>query len=202
MKRFNLRGNAALWLAGINVGVFLLTYIMPRLLPLLALSPYALLRAGFFWTPLTYMFAHGGFTHLLFNTFFLFMAGPVVEERMGSSEFLIYYLLTGILAGIFSVFAYLFSGLAVPIVGASGALYAVLLALATYYPNTQLMVFFVLPMRAPMALLLFTGLDIIFHWTGRTGVAHLTHLSGLLFGFLYFIIRLKINPIRAMRNSR
>ncbi len=197
-----IRGNVAFTIAAIHIGVFLLTYIAPRLMPLLALSPYGLLRAGYLWTPLTYMFVHGGFTHLLFNTLFLLFIGPVVEQRMGSGEFAAYYLLCGILAGLFSLFAYLFSGLATFIVGASGALYALLLAFATYFPRERLMIFFVLPMRAPAALALFAAIDLISHWRGTGRVAHLTHLSGLIFGFLYFVLRLKINPVREMRGLR
>jgi len=202
MNTFGQRRSVTFTLVAINVGVFFLATLIPRLTLYMAISPAALLGRGFLWTPLTYMFAHGGFSHLLFNMIFLVFVGPAVEQRMGSGEFLAYYLLSGILAGLFSVFAYLFAGIPVPIVGASGALYAVLLAFATYYPRARLLLFYILPMRAPYALALFAAIDLISHFRGGIGVAHLTHLSGLAFGFLYFLIRLGINPIRAMRDGR
>ncbi len=202
MNQFGRQRSVSFILVAINVAVFFITYLVPRLTAYMAISPVGLLRYHFFWTPLTYMFAHGGFTHILFNMIFLIFVGPGVEARMGSREFLAYYLITGVLAGLFSVFAYLFAGYNVPIVGASGALYAVMLAFAAYFPQARFMVFYVLPMRAPLALALFAAIDIVSHLRGGVGVAHLTHLSGLAFGYLYFLIRLKMNPIRAMRLRR
>ena len=202
MNRFGTHRSVSFTLIGINVAVFFIAYLVPVLTAYMAVSPVGLLKYGFFWTPITYMFAHGGFSHILFNMIFLIFVGPGVEERMGSGEFLAYYLITGTLAGLFSVFAYLFAGYNVPIVGASGALYAVMLAFAAYYPRARFLVFYVLPMRAPHALALFAAIDIVSHLRGGVGVAHLTHLSGLAFGYLYFLIRLKIDPIRAMRSQR
>lgn len=196
-----MRQSTTITLLVINMAMFLLTYIAPELGPLLALSPYGLLIGKWFWTPITYMFVHGGFNHILFNMLFLVFIAPSVENRMGSREFTAYYLVVGILAGLFSIFAYLLLGKINPIVGASGALYGVLLAFTTYFPRAQLMVFYVIPMRAPYALALFAGLDIFMQLRGGVGIAYLTHLSGLLFAYLYFVLRLKINPIKAMRQG-
>ncbi len=182
----------------INIVVFFITYLMPQLIRYLAIYPYGLLRGGMIWTPITYMFVHGGFNHLLFNMLFLVFVTPSVESRMGTREFTFYYIFVGALAGLFSVFAYMASSINVPIVGASGALYGVLLAFATYFPRARFMVFYILPMRAPLALALFAGIDILMHLRGSLGVAHLTHLSGLMFGYLYFVVRKGINPIKEM----
>ncbi|OQX29840.1 MAG: hypothetical protein B0D92_01675 [Spirochaeta sp. LUC14_002_19_P3] len=199
MYTSNKHRNVTFILAGICIAVFFITYLVPGISRLLAISPYGLLRLGMFWTPLTYMFVHGGISHLLFNMVFLIFIAPSVEERMGSREFTVYYLLTGVLAGLFSVFAYMASGANTFIVGASGALYGVLLAFAAYFPQARLMVFYVIPMRAPYAMALFAGLDLFMQLRGGTGVAHLTHLSGLFFGYLYFLIRLRIDPVKEMR---
>jgi membrane associated rhomboid family serine protease len=202
MNQFGTRRNVTYTIVAVNVAVFFVTYLFPRLITYLAISPMTLFGMGFVWTPVTYMFTHGGFIHILVNMVALIFTGPAVEERMGSREFLAYYLISGVLAGVFSVFAYLFTGVANPIVGASGALYAVILAFAAYYPRARFLLFFVLPMRAPHALALFAAIDLLSHFRGGAGVAHLTHLSGLAFGYLYFIIRLRMNPIKAMRDGR
>ena len=202
MNQFRRRISITYILIGINLAVFVATYLFPGLYIYLAIFPYGLIKAGFFWTPLTYMFTHGGFTHILFNTIFLIFVGPAVEERMGAWEFLAFYLVSGILAGLISVFAYLFTGYAGPIVGASGALYAVMLAFATYNPRARFLIFFVIPIQAPYAIALFAAIDVISHIRGAGGVAHLTHLSGLLIGYLYLLLRLKINPIKEMKDGR
>ncbi len=201
MNYFDNRRSVVTTLITVNIAVFLATYLIPDLVRYLAVYPGGLSQ-GLFWTPVTYMFVHGGFMHLLFNMIFLIFAASSVESRMGSREFLIFYLTTGALAGLFSVFAYRNLGYNIPIVGASGALYGSLLAFATYFPRVRLLVFYILPMRAPYALLVFAGLDIFMHMRGRVGIAHLTHLSGLAFGYLYFVIRLRMNPIHEMRDKR
>ncbi len=205
MNQFGSRRSVTFILIGINVAVFFLLYLMPGLIEFLAIYTAGLLGRGFIWTPITYMFTHAGFIHLFFNMIILVFAGPVLEERMGSREFLTYYLVTGALAGIFSVFAYKAAGSGdyLPIIGASGALYAVMLAFATYNPRARILIWGIIPMKAPYFLALYAAIDLYTHVFGRRGnIAHLTHLSGLAFGFLYFMIRLKINPIKVMRDGR
>ncbi|MCK5248892.1 MAG: rhomboid family intramembrane serine protease [Spirochaetaceae bacterium] len=205
MNQFGSRRSVTFILIGINVAVFFLLYLMPGLIEFLAIYTAGLLGRGFIWTPITYMFTHAGFIHLFFNMIILVFAGPVLEERMGSREFLTYYLVTGALAGIFSVFAYKAAGSGdyLPIIGASGALYAVMLAFATYNPRARILIWGIIPMKAPYFLALYAAIDLYSHVFGRGGnIAHLTHLSGLAFGFLYFMIRLKINPIKVMRDGR
>ncbi len=194
----NRRQNIAFTLIVINIVGFFIIYLRPQLIRYLAIYPSGLLRERMIWTPVTYMFVHGGFNHLLFNMLFLVFVAPSVESRMGTREFAFYYIIVGALAGLFSVFAYMASSINVPIVGASGALYGVLLAFATYFPRARFMVFYILPMRAPLALALFAGIDIVMHLMGGSGTAHLTHLSGLMFGYLYFVIRKGINPVKEM----
>ena len=115
---------------------------------------------------------------------------------MGSKEFLLYYIVTGALAGVFSFAVYYLTGdYLVPLIGASGALYAVQLAYAVYFPTSVIYIWGILPLRAPVMVLVFTVLSLFFVLTGSGGnVAHLTHLAGFAFGWLYFMLRFGVNP--------
>lgn len=190
--------NATLTLVIVNVGMYLITMLFPQVFRYLALIPYLVVRERAVWQILTYMFLHGGFWHILLNMFVLFMFGMPLERRWGSSEFLLYYFITGIGAGIATVAVNWYSGLAVvPVVGASGAIFAVMLAFATFYPDTRILVSLFIPMPARIAVLVFTGLEVIYLISRPgSGVAHLTHLAGVVFGYLYLLIRMGINPIR------
>jgi membrane associated rhomboid family serine protease len=140
-------------------------------------------------------------SHLVFNMLALFIFGRQVENQMGSREFLLYYFLTGILAGLFSFAAYIFTGYArVSLMGASGAIFAVQLAFAVLFPSSIIYVWGILPLRAPVLVLGFTALELILMVTGMGGnAAHVTHLAGFVFGWFYFVVRFGINPWRAMR---
>jgi membrane associated rhomboid family serine protease len=120
---------------------------------------------------------------------------------MGSREFLLYYFLTGILAGFFSFLIYLVTGeVWVRLMGASGAIFALQLAFASFFPRSVIYIWGILPVKAPLMVLGFTGLGVFFMITGRGGnVAHVTHLAGFVFGWLYFLVRFGINPWQAMR---
>ena len=190
--------NATLTLIIINVGMYLITMLFPQVFRYLALIPYLVVRERAVWQIATYMFLHGGFWHILLNMFVLFMFGMPLERRWGSSEFLLFYFVTGIGAGIATVAVNWYSGLAVvPVVGASGAIFAVMLAFATFYPDTRILVSLFIPMPARIAVLVFTGLEVIYLISRPgSGVAHLTHLAGVVFGYLYLLIRMGVNPIR------
>ena len=191
--------NATLTLIIINVGLFLLTLLFgSRIIRYLALTPILVIRQKEIWQVVTYMFIHGGTWHILFNMLALFIFGTPLERRLGSSEFLLYYFITGVGAGLATLVINWYAGLAmIPVVGASGAIYGLLLAYATLYPDARLFIFGILPLRAPVAVLLFAGIALVSQLTGtNSGVAHLTHLAGLVFGYLYFLIRMGINPIK------
>lgn len=192
--------NVTLYLIAINLLVFFVNNFFQETVRYLAMNPL-LVNNGFVWTFLTYMFAHGSISHILFNMVGLFIFGTQVEQEMGSWEFLLFYLLTGVLAGVFSYVVYVFSGSHfVFLLGASGALYGVMLAFATYYPNAKIYLLGLIPVRSVILVLLFAGLAVFNQLTGfGGGVAHMTHLAGLLFAFLYFLIRLGINPINRWR---
>jgi membrane associated rhomboid family serine protease len=194
--RYSFR-NLSIWLIAINVLVFALEYLFPPVMRLLAMTPILVLN-GFFWQPFTYMFAHANLTHILVNMLGLLFFGPAIEREMGSREFILYYLLTGFLAGLFSFAAYLFLGGAdVPLLGASGAVFAVLLAFATLQPNSQILIWGIIPVRAPIMVLGYTAIELVSQvFNSQSGVAHLTHLAGFAFGWLYFLARFGVNPWR------
>ncbi len=169
----------------------------------------------------TYMFMHGDFTHILFNMFALWMFGRVLENVWGAKRFLIYYFVAGIGAGIIqeavqyiyystelSVYQYvILNGIKVPMaeylnlwttVGASGAVYALLLAFAMTFPNERLFVFPIpMPIKAKYFVIFYGLLELFMGMSPRVGdnVAHFAHLGGMLFGFILIIYWRKTGKI-------
>ena len=198
-------GNVVFYLIGINILVYL-AEILLRNLPIItdfSMVPILVLARGWIFQFVTYMFIHdpNSITHLLFNMLALFIFGRHVERQMGSLEFLLYYFLTGILAGVFSFVVFVLTGnYVIFLMGASGAIFAVQLAFAAFFPDSIVYLWGILPLRAPVMVLGFTALEVFSLLTGFNGnVAHATHLAGFAFGWLYFIVRFGINPWRAMR---
>jgi len=139
------------------------------------------------WTFVTYMFVHAGLLHLLGNMLMLYFLGPPVERRLGGRAFLLYYLYCGIGAAVLSLALYGLMPTA-PIVGASGAVLGVGVAFALLWPDAELFVFpLPMPVKARTFILALIGLDIIFsQLTPNDGVAHLAHVGGAAFGYLFF----------------
>ncbi len=189
--------NAALGIIIANVAVFLLTSLTRQLQLYLALNPVLIVRELFLWQPLTYMFAHGSIGHIAFNMLGVLFFGTQLERRMGSTEFLVYYLVSGVGAGLLSLGIFWITGsFNVLLVGASGAVYAVLLAFATFYPDATIYVFGILPVPAPLLVIGFTVIELFSQLTGGRGnTAHITHLAGFLVGFLWLTFRIGVNPI-------
>ena len=127
-----------------------------------------------------------------------------VEQSIGSKEFLLFYFVCGTLAGIFSYFVYVNTGYyRIFLLGASGALFAVLLAYAVIFPDSTVFLFGIVPMSARMLILGYTVLEIVYQMTGyNAGVAHLTHLGGFAFAYLYFVIRFRVNPAERLFGRR
>ncbi|MBO7430231.1 MAG: rhomboid family intramembrane serine protease [Spirochaetia bacterium] len=188
--------NCCLYIIIANVIVFLLTSMNSRLASYLAMNPINVAHHNMYWQFITYMFVHGSFSHLFFNMLGLYFFGTAVEQSVGSKEFLLFYLLCGALAGVFSYFVYVNTGyFRVFLLGASGALFAVLLAYAVIFPDSTVFLFGIVPMSARMLILGYTVLEIVYQLTGyNAGVAHLTHLGGFAFAYLYFVIRFRVNP--------
>lgn len=196
--------NAAFILIGVNIAVFLLTRTAPRVVNYLAMNPVLVVRGGYVWQVFSYMFVHAGFSHILFNMLALFFFGTQLERTMGSTEFLVYYLVSGLVAGLFSLLVYWMSGsYQVFLLGASGAVFAVLLAFASYYPDARIFIFGIIPVKAYILVIAYTGIELFSQITARgSNVAHLTHLAGFGAGFFYLVARLQINPIQVFLSRR
>jgi membrane associated rhomboid family serine protease len=168
-----------------NVAAFVLQNIfLNRYLDYLALVPAYALGKGMVWQFGTYMFLHGGFFHLFFNMFLLWMFGSEIERYWGSSEFLKYYFVTGVGGGVLSC---VFSPSSfVPIVGASGAIFGLLLAYGMAFPDRQIYLYFLVPIRAKYLVFILGGIELLAVASpGGDGIARFAHLGGLLFGFIY-----------------
>ena len=139
------------------------------------------------WRLVTYMFLHstGWLSHLLLNMLMLWMFGTEVEKGWGTRLFIKYYFICGIGAGITTcLFNYPFYP-DVTTIGASGAIFGVMLAYGLMFPNRQILFWFIFPMRAINFVLLCAGIEMFSLLSLQDGVAHLAHLGGMLFGYLY-----------------
>ncbi|MDR2509279.1 MAG: rhomboid family intramembrane serine protease [Spirochaetaceae bacterium] len=193
---------AALYLIAANVVIYILQlFSRDRITSFLALNPYAIIHYKMIWQFVTYMFVHStaGWSHLLFNMIALFLFGTALERHIGSKEFTLYYFVTGTVAGVLSFAVYAATGVNPWLLGASGALFAVQLAYAAFFPDSYIYIWGILPLRAPIMVLLFTGIELVSGLTGRAdGTAHATHLFGFLAGTLYSLIRWRLNPFKLM----
>lgn len=162
------------------------------------------------WQPVTHMFMHGGFWHLFFNMYTLYFFGRVLEERWGARKFLIFYFVTGLGAalvhtgvewlqmqhwmgqvaeGSMAAQAKIHALKMTPTVGASGAIYGVLMGFAMLYPDAILsLVFPPVSMKAKWFVLIFAAIELLTGITGMGGgIAHFAHLGGLIFGYLLIL---------------
>lgn len=158
-------------------------YLLQNLSPQLALWP---LHSGYFqpWQLVSYAFLHGGFNHLFFNMFALWMFGLPVEKIWGSKRFVSYYLICVLGAGLIQLLVQHLSGNIYPTIGASGAVFGLLLAYGVMWPNNKLiLIFFPIPIKAKWFVLIYGGAELVFGVTGAMPqVAHYAHLGGLFFG--------------------
>ncbi|HUL70589.1 MAG TPA: rhomboid family intramembrane serine protease [Gemmatimonadales bacterium] len=157
-----------------------------RVEELLRFSPDTAFRYP--WTFVTYFFVHGGLLHLATNMLALYVFGTPVEARWGSRKFTLYYFYCGIGAAVFSLMLAAVQVTTAPFVGASGAILGVALAFAMLWPDEEIIVFPVpIPIRARTLVIALAALNTFFAvWRPDDGVAHLAHLGGLLFGYLFF----------------
>ncbi len=171
-----------------NVILFLVYYLIgPGFMNRLALWP---VQTPFFepWQVVTYAFMHGGFMHLFFNMFALFMFGRALETEWGARNFLIYYFACVLAAAGTQLLWTTLTGSLVPTVGASGGVFGVLLAFALLYPRERLMLVFPpIPMQAWLFVTLYGILELVLGVTSSVGgVAHFAHLGGMAGGALVF----------------
>ena len=156
---------------------------------------------GYVWQFVTYMFVHGDLSHIIFNMYALVMFGTNLERMTGSKEFLLYYMLCGIAGGIFSYFVNVITGSVMSVtLGASGAIYALMFLVSVLFPDSRVLLFFCIPMRMPLAVLVFMLIEIASQVFGTgAGVAHLVHLSSIIAGWIYCMVRFRISPAKVYR---
>ncbi len=162
-----------------NVVMFVITINVPALFWGLALVPIQVPFRP--WTVITYMFLHGGLGHIFFNMIGLFFFGPRLEQKLGGRHFILFYFVSGMVGAALSILTP-----RVPIVGASGAVFGVLLGFARYWPRDKIYIWGILPIQARVLVVILAAASL---WSGLSGagagVAHFTHLGGFLGGYLY-----------------
>ena len=167
----------------LNIGAFVLEYLLG-----IRLSNFCALRAdwlnhGAFWQLITYQFIHQGLNHLFFNMLALFFLGSEVERALGTHRFFKLYLFSGVLGGLgWSIISPNYH----TCVGASGAVFGILGAYAAFYPNRDLFIWGILPVKAWLLVLIFGAYELIRTLGGPGGaVANAAHLGGGIAGYLY-----------------
>lgn len=166
----------------INVAVYVLTIFRPPFGSFLAFVPLEILYRP--WTIITYMFVHdiGGFGHIFFNMLSLFFFGPRLEQELGGKHFLGLYFVSGLMGAVLSM---VFNP-AAAIIGASGAVFGVMMGYAYFWPRDRVFIWGVLPIEVRIMVAIMTALA-LFGGFGATsdGIAHFAHLGGFLGGFIY-----------------
>jgi rhomboid family protein len=187
--------SAVQWLLGLNIGVYFLQLTLfgqDATYSTLALDPARF--PGEWWTVVTYMFVHGWLAHLAFNMFTLWMFGPRLEHLWGTRSFVQFYMWCG-LGG---AFAHLLFAQHTSVVGASGAISGVLVAYALRWPDEEVYVFGVIPMKSRWLIAAMIGMNIIFALSPNSGIDWTAHVGGMAFGWIF----LKLSSLGGLSRVR
>ena len=187
-----------------NALFFLLQKIIGNFSPDVIETYFGLSYLGIFqdlriWQILTYMFLHGSWFHILFNLIGLWMFAGELEELWGSKQFLKYYMITGIGAGIFislmNYFIYTKYSLSPITIGASGAIYGILLAYGLTWPNRQVLLYFVIPIKIKYLVIAFGVIEFMGTLSTITSsqgnISHIGHIGGIITGLIYIFAKYK-----------
>jgi membrane associated rhomboid family serine protease len=166
-----------------NVVMFFLQQTAPIINQMFVLVPaLGLVRP---WSFVTYMFLHGGLGHIFFNMLSLFFFGPRLESRLGGRAFLGLYFASGIMGAVLSI---PFTPYA-PIIGASGAVYGVMLGYAMFWPRDQILIWGIVPVEARFLIIAMTALSLFGGFSPSSGgIAHFAHLGGFVGGYLFLLV--------------
>lgn len=180
------------WLLISNSVIYVLYFLGGAAFQRHVITLFALYAEGavgtlFVWQIFTYMFLHGGITHLLFNMLTLWMFGMQVEQDWGTRQFLKYYFLCGMAAGVCVLGVNMAMGdWQTPTIGASGAIFGLLLAFGVLYPDQKVLVGFLFPLKAKYMVMIYAGIELLLTFGGpNSGVSTIAHLGGMAFGWVY-----------------
>jgi membrane associated rhomboid family serine protease len=179
---------AVKWIIWTNVAAFVATVIRHDFIDVLGVVPSDVIEHYRLWQPITYMFIHAGPSHILFNMLGIWMFGVELERMWGTKFFLRYYAVTGIGAALTTIFVALLpfavtaQTYTTVTVGASGALFGILLAFALYFPERPILLAMLFPIPAKYFVIIIGALS---YFSSPGGIAHAAHLGGVVFGYLY-----------------
>ena len=197
----------ALSIIFINFVIFGLGFLYPNLNEYVhyygAMNPILVVKDHMYWQFISYMFVHQNISHVFFNMLALLVFGLNLEKAIGSREFLLFYLVCGALSGFFSFLVYWFTGYyRVFLLGASGAVYAVLFAYAVFFPRSVIFIWGIVPVPAPVLVFIYALIELGSQFFGSgSNVAHMTHLFGFLAAWFYFVLRMGIHPIKIWKDT-
>ena len=183
-------------LVSVNFGIFLLQTVAKTeglFFPLFGLVPKMVWSEFMIWQPFTYLFFHGGIWHVLINMFVLWMFGSELERIWGKGHFLKFYFVTGVGAGFVTMIFGLNS--MTPIVGASGAVYGVLLAYGLTYPNRTVYLYGIIPIKSLWFVIGIGVIAFMSSFDNVSQISHLTHLSGMMIGYLMLKRPVRFNDL-------
>ena len=183
-------------LVSVNFGIFLLQTVARTeglFFPLFGLVPKMVWSEFMIWQPFTYLFFHGGIWHVLINMFVLWMFGSELERIWGKGHFLKFYFVTGVGAGLVTMIFGLNS--MTPIVGASGAVYGVLLAYGLTYPNRTVYLYGIIPIKSLWFVIGIGVIAFLSSFDNVSQISHLTHLSGMMIGYLMLKRPVRFNDL-------
>lgn len=191
-------------LVSINFVIFILQTLSSQetiLFRLFGIVPKYTWSQLMLWQPFTYLFFHGGIWHVLINMLVLWMFGSELEMMWGRKSFFKYYFLTGIGSGIVTILFNVNSQ--IPVVGASGAIYGILLAYGLMFPNRLVYIYFLFPVRVKY-FVIFIGVVAFFSSInqGNSNISHLTHLSGMAIGFFYLRSNISLGLVKRFFTSQ
>ena len=146
------------------------------------------------WQPFTYLFFHGGIWHVFINMFVLWMFGSELERIWGKKFFLKYYFMTGVGSGLITVLLSINSS--IPVVGASGAVYGILLAYGLIFPNRKVYLYFLIPLKVKYFVLFIGIIAFLSSFGSNDGISHLTHLSGMIIGLIYLKSKFQLSFLK------
>jgi membrane associated rhomboid family serine protease len=191
-------------LIGANVVMFVVQVFQPIATDILGLRPIFVVRNFWLWQLATYMFLHAGIFHIVFNMLALWMFGTELERIWGTRYFLKFYFVTGIGAGVLTVlFSLLPFGFAeqvqfANVIGASGAIYGLLLAYALYFPDRPIYMYLVFPIPAKVFVMIMGAIAFLSSMGESGGTANATHLGGLAVGYL-FLKSARVHPLSELK---